>query len=104
MNAFASALAVLFRDPHIGSDAVYRAGGQEPGFPVRVIRRAPDEIASYREGRYVVPTVFLDVSISAVAAVARGDTFEIGGDIFTVTGDPTRDEERLVWQVELREA
>ena len=48
MTAFATAIDALFADPNLGLDAVYRAGGADPGVPVRVIIRRPDRIGEYR--------------------------------------------------------
>lgn len=45
MNAFAAAIDLLFEDPNMAVDALYRAGGAGSGTPVRVIRKAPDQLA-----------------------------------------------------------
>ena len=103
MTAFAFGVDVLFRDPNIGRDALWRAGGNGAGVPVRVITRAPDDIVEWRESRVRAATVFIDVRVSEVVTLSKGDTFEIAGAVFTVTGAPERDSERLVWKAEARE-
>lgn len=104
MSAFASAIAVLFRNPHLAADAVYRAGGDPmaEGLPVRVMTRAPDRFANFAEGRFVTESILLDVRTCDVERLERGDTFEIDGLIFEVRSDPVRDSERLVWAAEAR--
>ena len=78
------------------------AGGGGAGIDVRVIRRAPDEVVPYREGRFVVGTDFLDLRISEVATLAAGDTLEVEGELLTVTGEPVRDRDRLIWTAAVR--
>lgn len=100
--AFGAAIDAMFRDRHMASDALYRAGGAGDGDPVRVIKRAPDRITNFSDGRYVSDSVLIDVRLSQVSALAPGDTFEISGVIYEVRGEPVRDSERLVWAAEAR--
>ncbi|MFO1152756.1 MAG: hypothetical protein U1E42_03680 [Rhodospirillales bacterium] len=102
MNAFPAAIELLFNDPNLGTNAVYRAGGAEPGVPVRAIVRRPDRIGSFGETRIVAETLVIDVRVSEVAAPAEGDTFQIGGETFVVQGEPISDAERLIWSIEAR--
>ena len=104
MTAFAAAIDVLFADPNLGIDAVYRAGGADPGMPVRVILRRPDRISEFGETRIVTGTVVIDVRVSDVAAPAEGDTIEADGMVCVIQGEPIRDVERLVWTIEARPA
>lgn len=103
MSAFSAAVDVLFRDPHLSRAAQWRAGGSGPAVDVRVIMRAPDDVVSWRSTRARVETVFIDVRVSEVAALAKGDTFTIDGSTFVVSGAPERDSERLVWKAEASE-
>lgn len=103
MTAFAIGVDILFRDPNLAVDAVWKAGGSGAGKTVRVIRRAPDDTIEWRESRLRTPTVFLDVRVSEAVTLSKGDTFEIDGATFTVTGAPERDSLRLVWKAEARE-
>lgn len=98
MTAFDAGLVALFSDPHLGLTALYRASGVGDGVPVRTMRRAPDEVVPYREGRFVVETVRFDLRIAEVPMVAAGDTLELNGLVFVVLGEPTRDSERTIWQ------
>jgi hypothetical protein len=102
MTAFASAIDTLFADPNLGLDAVYRAGGADPGVPVRVILRRPDRISEFGETRIVAGTLLTDVRVGEVAAPADGDTIELDGVVHVVQGEPIRDAERLVWTIEAR--
>lgn len=104
MSAFTAAVDLLFGDPNISAEALYRTGGGDvgSGVSVRVIRRAPDHFASFGDGRFVVDTVFLDIRIAEAPELADGDSLEIAGDFFTIRGAPRRDAERLLWQAEAR--
>ncbi|WP_443082540.1 head-tail joining protein [Tabrizicola sp.] len=42
--------------------------------------------------------------VQDLGALAPGDTFEIGGVIYEVRGEPLRDALRHVWKAEAREA
>lgn len=104
MSAIAAAVDLLFGDPNISAEALYRAGGGDvvPGISVRVIRRAPDQFASFGDGRFVVDTVLFDIRVAEAPDLADGDTLEIAGDFFTIRGEPRRDTERLIWHAEAR--
>lgn len=102
MNAFAIATDILFTDPHLSLEAVYRPGGAGTGVPVRVIRRAPDRLANFGEGRFVTESVLIDLRIAEVPDLAEGDTLEIDGTLYEIRSKPLRDSERLVWAAEAR--
>lgn len=100
MSAFALAVDTLFADPTLARDAIWRTGGAGDGFPVRVIRKRPDEVVGFGDGRAVLPAVLVDVRRSDVVEAAKGDTVEIEGETFAVIGTPLADTERLVWTCE----
>ena len=102
MTVFAAAIDVLFADPNLGMDAVYRAGGADPGVPVRVIVRQPDRIGAFGETRIVTGTLVIDIRVSEIAAPAEGDTIEVDGTVYVIQGEPIRDAERLIWTTEAR--
>lgn len=102
MNAFAFAIDAMFQDPNMGVDAVYRAGGAGPAVPLRVMRRSPDRMANFGDGRFVTDSLLLDFRVADVPSPAVGDTFEVAGEIFELRADPVRDSERLVWAGEVR--
>lgn len=102
MSGFAAPVDALFRNPVLGVDALYRSGGAGEPVPVRAIRRAPDRIASFTEGRFVTDSVIIDLRVAEVPGLARGDTLEIAGALFEVMSDPVRDGERLIWSAEAR--
>ncbi|THD81053.1 hypothetical protein E7811_17395 [Aliigemmobacter aestuarii] len=103
MSAFANATAALFRDPNLAQDAIWRSGGADAPVAVRVMLRRPDAVMSFGEGRFVTDSVMIDVECAALGALAPGDTFEIGGVIYEVRGEPLRDAMRHVWKAEARE-
>jgi hypothetical protein len=104
MTVIAEALDALFTDANIGRDAIWRAGGSGAGVNVRVVFRAPDTTSSFGGGRFVAASRFIDVRISEVSALAPGDTFEIDSTIHVVQGEPTRDDDNLIWSAEVRAA
>ena len=102
MTVFAAAIDALFADPNLGTDAVFRAGGADPGMPVRVIVRQPDRIGTFGETRIATETTIVDIRASDIAAPAEGDTIEIDGTVYIIQGEPIRDAERLIWTIEAR--
>ena len=103
-RVFSAAIDALFADPNLALHATYRAGGADPGVPVRVIVRRPDRVGEFGETRIVAETTVFDVRVSEIAAPAAGDTIEADGTVYTIQGEPTRDAERLVWMIEARPA
>jgi hypothetical protein len=101
-NVFTAAIDALFADPNLGLDAMHRAGGADPGVPVRVIVRRPDRVGDFGATRVVAETVMIDIRVSEIAAPADGDTIEVGGTLYVIQGEPIRDAERLVWTIEAR--
>ena len=102
MSAFTAAIDALFADPNLGVNANYRAGGADPGMPVRVIVRQPDRIGTFGETRIATETTLIDIRTSEVAAPAEGDTIEMDGAVYIIQGEPLRDAERLIWTLEAR--
>lgn len=103
MSAFANATAALFRDPNLAQDALWRSGGGGAPVGVRVMLRRPDAVNGFGEGRFVTDSVMIDFECATLGALAPGDTFEIGGVIYEVRGEPLRDALRHVWKAEARE-
>lgn len=97
-------MAVLFGDPNLSVAASYSALGVGPAQALRVMRRRPDEVATFGSSRAMVDTQMIDVRIADVAEVRRGDVFIIGGTSWAVTAQPMRDSERLIWRCELGRA
>jgi hypothetical protein len=102
VSAFAAATDVLFADPHLARDAVYRPGGAGDGIPVRVMHRQPDRIEGFGETRIASSTTMLDVRVSEVAEPAAGDTVDLDGWTVVVQGTPILDAEGLVWTLDTR--
>jgi hypothetical protein len=104
VTAFAATTDVLFADPHLARDAVYRPAGAGDGIPVRVMLRRPDRIESFGETRLASSTTMLDVRASEVAEPAAGDTLSLDGRTVVVQGTPLLDAEGLVWSLDTRPA
>ena len=103
MNAFAVALDALFADVNLGLDATWYPAGGAP-VPVRVIRKAPDEVTSFGSARILSETTLIDVRISEMPNPKPGDGISIGAENFTIQGEPRRDRDRLIWTIELAPA
>lgn len=101
MTAFDAATAMLFRDPNLSVAAAFLVGGVGEPQAVRVIRRRPDEAASFGNTRALVETMVIDVRTSDLPLIVKNDVFVIAGDLWKVSAAPQRDRERLVWRVEL---
>lgn len=101
MTAFAAATRALFLDPSLSVAAVFTPAGAGAPVPVRVIRRRPDEAASFGSTRAVVQSVIIDVRVADLPLIERNDRFAIAGEDWKVSAAPQRDRERLVWRVEL---
>jgi hypothetical protein len=102
VRALAIAIDVLFADPNLGVDAIYRPGGPNPGTAVRAIIRQPDRVGTFGETRIASETTIFDIRTSEVAAPAEGDTIEMSGTVYVIQGEPIRDAERLIWTLEVR--
>lgn len=103
MTAFAAIVDALFADPNIGREAVYIADGGAPVL-VRIVSRLADAITDFGDARLWSETTRIDLRVADVANPRPGDRIEIDGDAFLIQGEPVRDNERLVWTVDLRPA
>ena len=102
MNAFATAMNVIFADRNMAVDALWFAGGTGPGVAVRVIRKSPDEITPFGAGRILSETTLLDVRVADMPNPASGDLIRISAEDFLVQGEPKADRERLIWTLNTR--
>jgi hypothetical protein len=102
MNAFTTAIDILFTDPNLGVDAIYRTGGSGEAITLRAIVRQPDRVGTFGETRIATETTLVDIRTSDIPAPAEGDTIEMHGTIYVIQGEPIRDAERLVWTIEAR--
>jgi hypothetical protein len=92
----------LFADPNLARDALYRAGGVDPGIAVRVIVRRPDRIGDFGGTRIASETATFDVRTSEITEPAESDTLDVDGVTCVIQGTPVRDAERLIWTIEVR--
>ena len=100
MSAFAVAMDAIFADVNLGLDATWYPAGGAPQ-PVRVIRKAPDEVTSFGAAQILSETTLVDVRVSEMVNPKPGDGISIGADNFTIQGEPKRDRDRLLWTLEL---
>ena len=102
MNAFATAMNVIFADANMAVDALWLASGVGPGVAVRVIRKSPDEITQFGAARILSETTVLDARVTDLPTPAAGDLIRIGLEDFLVQGEPKLDRERLIWTLNMR--
>ena len=87
MNAFATAMNVIFADANMAVDALWFAGGTGSGVTVRVIRKSPDEITPLGAGRIMSETTVLDARVADMLTPAPGDLIRIGLEDFLIQGE-----------------
>lgn len=102
MNAFATAMNVIFADRNMAVDALWFAGGTGPGVAIRVIRKSPDEITPFGAGRILSETTMLDARVADMPNPLPGDLIRIEAEDFLVQGEPKLDRERLIWTLNTR--
>ena len=102
MSAVGAAIDVLFGDPNLTREAVYRVQGTGDPVAIRVIARRPDQVFDFGDTRVHTETSLFDVRVSEVPSPRPGDTLEIDGETFVVQGEPVRDSERLLWTLDAR--
>ena len=102
MNAFTTAMNVIFADANMAVDALWLADGIGPGVAVRVIRKSPDEITPFGAGRILSESTQLDVRVADMPTPAAGDLIQLGAEDFILQGEPKLDRERLIWTLNTR--
>ena len=102
MNAFATAMNVIFADANMAVAALWFAGGTGPGVTVRVIRQSPDEITPFGAARILSETTLLEARVADMPTPAPGDLIRLGLEDFLIQGEPKLDRERLIWTLNMR--
>ena len=102
MNAFTTAMNVIFADANMAVDATWFAGGTGTGIAVRVIRKSLDEITPFGAGRILSETTLLDARVADMPTPSPGDLIRIGLEEFILQGEPKLDRERLIWTLNTR--
>jgi len=100
MNAFAVAMDALFQDVNLGLDATWYPAGGAPQ-PIRVIRKAPDEVTGFGGAQILSETTLIDVRVSEIPDPKPGDGIAIGAENFVIQGEPRRERDHLLWTLEL---
>jgi hypothetical protein len=67
---------------------------------MRVITQAPDLVQPVGQSFIETPSLVLVVQVADCPALVQGDQFTIASVNYKVQGEPRRDAERLVWQVD----
>lgn len=93
--------AALIAAGELGEDATYSPVSGSP-VSVRVIRRRPDDIASFGDARLAGETGRFMIPVEAVAAPAKGDSILCGAVTYLVQGKPMRDARHVWWVIEAR--
>lgn len=99
-NVFDTAMKSLFSDPNITTDAIFMPQiGQSK--TLKVVTHAPDILQNMGSSVIETPTLVLEVQIADCPVISQGDVFSINGNNYTVQGQPLRDAQQLLWQVDL---
>ena len=102
MNAFATAMNMIFTDPNMAMDAIWFTGGTGLGVAIQVIRKSPDEITPFGAGRIQSEITQIDARVADLPTPASGDLIRIGQEDFILQGEPKLDRERLIWTLNKR--
>lgn len=99
MSVFNTAIQALFNDRNLAVDATFipQVGVSKP---VRVITRAPDVYQNVGQSVIETPSLVLEVQVTDCPAICQGDQFIIDAIAYTAQGEPRRDSEWLLWQVD----
>lgn len=99
MSVFNTAIQALFNDRNLAIQATFipLVGVSKA---VRVITRAPDLYQNIGQSVIETPSLVLEVQVADCPTVSQGDQFIIDAITYTAQGEPRRDSERLVWQVD----
>jgi hypothetical protein len=100
MTVFESAIKALFADPNMAQDASFLPQGGGIAW-VRVVMHAPDVFQTVGSSIIETSTRTLEVKVSDCPLIAPGDQFQIGSTLYTVQGEPRRDDLQLTWQVDV---
>ena len=103
MSAFAAAMAALVADPSLGATAVWRARGTGPEVTLRLLRSAPDRVASAFDAAVLQATDLPSVAIADLPDLAPDDSIAIGPDLLIVT-HAERDATGIAWRIHCRRA
>lgn len=104
MSVFEAALGRIFGNTSLAAEALWISATTSEERSIRVIRRAPDRITEFGAGRFVSPTMMVDVRVPDLSDPRPGDLIVIGAESFVIQCEPTRDSERLIWTLDLRPA
>jgi hypothetical protein len=83
----------------LGIPAIYTPAGGAP-VAVTITRSQPDEIVDVVASRVHTATEIFQLRVAEVPNPQAGDSLQVGGDTFTIQGEPVRDQHGLVWRLE----
>ncbi|MGO4917515.1 head-tail joining protein [Pseudogemmobacter sp. W21_MBD1_M6] len=103
MTAFAAAMALLFADPNLATEAWHR--DSEGQFTrITVMSRRADAVTHFGDARLWSESVKVDVRVSQLPDPRPDEQILIGDETFLIQGAPVRDRDRLIWTIDLAPA
>jgi hypothetical protein len=102
MTAFSAAIDAIFADPNVAADAVWKPNIAGAQISVRMIRKSPDVLQGFGGGQFHSESNMFDVRKCDVMSPAKGDTFAIGTERYSVQSEPMLDRLKLVWTLDVR--
>ena len=99
MDAFATAVDLLFSDPNLARDAWHRdSEGVFTG--IRIIPRAEDVTRGFGGGQLWSESFRFDVRVSELPSPRPDEQILYGEETYLIQGEPLRDRDRLIWTIE----
>ncbi len=100
-NAFDDAMGRLFADPNLAQKAIYqKADGASVN--IHVIAKRADQVLDFGDTRVRTGNSLFDVLAADILDPRPGDTLIVEGESYIIQGEPVRDQERLVWTLDVR--
>ncbi len=103
MNAFDVAINSLFQDRNLVTQALYYPICSKEK-KIAVVAHRPDDFHAIGDSIIAIPTLVVDVALSACPNIVPGEKFTIYGKTFVVQGEPKRDSNNLTARVQLCES
>lgn len=99
MDAFATAVDLLFADPNLARDAWHRdSEGMFTG--IRIIPRTEDVTRGFGGAQLWSESFRFDVRVSELPSPRPDEQILYGEETYLIQGEPVRDRDRLIWTIE----
>ncbi len=104
MTAFGKALTAMFADGNMAVAALYREKGVGAGVTIRAARYSPTGTFGFAQSDIIANGEQIELRQADAPRFGEGDTLEIDGVLWCVTGDPERDPLGMSWVAPIERA